>query len=35
MERVLYNLLLNAAQASPPQGSVTVKTRHGETTAMP
>jgi signal transduction histidine kinase len=27
MERVLYNLLLNAAQASPPQGTVTVKTR--------
>jgi two-component system sensor histidine kinase HydH len=27
MERVLYNLLLNAAQASPPKGSVTVKTR--------
>ena len=27
MERVLYNLLLNAAQASQPQGSVTVKTR--------
>jgi signal transduction histidine kinase len=27
MERVLYNLLLNAAQASPPEGSVTVKTR--------
>jgi two-component system sensor histidine kinase HydH len=27
MERVLYNLILNAAQASPPQGSVTVKTR--------
>ena len=27
MERVMYNLLLNAAQASPPQGSVTVKTR--------
>jgi two-component system, NtrC family, sensor histidine kinase HydH len=25
--RVLYNLLLNAAQASPPRGSVTVKTR--------
>jgi signal transduction histidine kinase len=25
-ERVLYNLLLNAAQASPPHGSVTVKT---------
>jgi two-component system, NtrC family, sensor histidine kinase HydH len=32
MERVLYNLLLNAAQASPPQGSITVKTRQiGET----
>ncbi len=27
IERVLYNLLLNAAQASPPRGSVTVKTR--------
>ncbi len=27
MERVFYNLLLNAAQASPPQGAVTVKTR--------
>src|SRR5579864_2717047 len=27
MERVIYNLLLNAAQASPPSGSVTVKTR--------
>jgi two-component system, NtrC family, sensor histidine kinase HydH len=27
IERVFYNLLLNAAQASPPQGSVTVKTR--------
>lgn len=27
MERVLYNLLLNAAQASPPKGSITVKTR--------
>ncbi len=27
MERVLYNLLLNAAQASPPKGTVTVKTR--------
>ncbi len=27
IERVLYNLILNAAQASPPQGSVTVKTR--------
>ncbi len=30
IERVLYNLLLNAAQASPPQGSVTVKTRQVE-----
>ena len=27
MERVLYNLLLNAVQASPPKASVTVKTR--------
>ena len=27
IERVLYNLILNAAQASPPQGSITVKTR--------
>lgn len=27
MERVFYNLLLNAAQASPPGGAVTVKTR--------
>jgi len=27
IERVLYNLLLNAAQASPPQGSVTIETR--------
>jgi two-component system, NtrC family, sensor histidine kinase HydH len=27
MERVIYNLLLNAAQASPPRGSITVKTR--------
>jgi signal transduction histidine kinase len=27
MERVFFNLLLNAAQASPPQGTVTVKTR--------
>ena len=32
MERVVYNLLLNAAQASPPQGSVTVKTRQGNGT---
>jgi signal transduction histidine kinase len=27
MQRVFYNLILNAIQASPPQGSVTVKTR--------
>jgi len=27
MERVVYNLLLNAAQASPPGGAVTVKTK--------
>lgn len=27
MERVIYNLLLNAAEASPPDGAVTVKTR--------
>jgi two-component system, NtrC family, sensor histidine kinase HydH len=27
IERVLYNLILNAAQASPPQGTITVKTR--------
>lgn len=27
IERVIYNLLLNAAQASPPGGSITVKTR--------
>jgi len=27
MERVIYNLLLNAAQVSPPKGTVTVKTR--------
>ncbi len=27
MERVIYNLLRNAAQASPPGGAVTVKTR--------
>lgn len=30
MERVFYNLLSNAVQASPPQGSVTVKTRAGD-----
>ncbi len=27
MERVIYNLLANAVQASPPQGAVTIKTR--------
>lgn len=27
MQRVFYNLILNAIQASPPRGSVTVKTR--------
>jgi signal transduction histidine kinase len=27
LERVFYNLLINAAQASPPRGTVTVKTR--------
>ena len=27
IERVVYNLLLNAAEASPPRGTVTVKTR--------
>ena len=27
MERVLYNLILNAAQVSPPRGTITVKTR--------
>ena len=32
IERVIYNLLLNAAQASPPGGSVTVKTRQLEGT---
>src|SRR5262249_7591538 len=30
MERVFYNLLLNAAQASPPKGAITVKTRELE-----
>jgi signal transduction histidine kinase len=33
IERVLYNLVLNAAQASPPQGTVTVKTRQAGDTA--
>lgn len=32
MERVLYNLILNAAQATPPHGSITVKTRQLEGT---
>ena len=27
IERVIYNLLMNAAQASPPHGAITVKTR--------
>jgi signal transduction histidine kinase len=30
MERVFYNLILNAVQASPPGGMVTVKTRAAE-----
>jgi len=30
MERVAYNLLLNAAQASPPASTVTLKTRSAE-----
>ena len=30
MERVFYNLILNAVQASPPGGAVSVKTRAGE-----
>ena len=29
MERVFYNLILNAVQASPPGGAVSVKTRAG------
>jgi two-component system, NtrC family, sensor histidine kinase HydH len=33
MERVLYNLILNAVQASPEGGAVTVKTRAAEGTA--
>ena len=33
MERVFYNLVLNAAQASPPGGAVTVKTRSAGGTA--
>jgi signal transduction histidine kinase len=30
MERVFYNVILNAVQASPPGGAVSVKTRAGE-----
>ena len=30
MERVFYNLLVNAVQASPAQGTVTIKTRAGD-----
>ncbi len=30
MERAVYNLLLNAAQATPPGGAITVKTRASE-----
>jgi signal transduction histidine kinase len=33
MERVFYNLLLNAAQASPEGGAITLKTRRVDTTA--
>ena len=33
MERVFFNLLLNAAQATPPGGTITVKTRQAETMA--
>jgi signal transduction histidine kinase len=33
LERVFYNLLINAAQASPPGGAVTVKTRADGTNA--
>jgi two-component system, NtrC family, sensor histidine kinase HydH len=33
MERVFYNLVLNAAQASPQDGAITVKTRAVEGTA--
>jgi len=33
LERVIYNLVLNAAQASPPGGAVTVKTRAAAGTA--
>jgi signal transduction histidine kinase len=33
MERVFYNLLLNAAQASPEGGAITLKTRRVDTSA--
>ncbi|PYT31687.1 MAG: hypothetical protein DMG57_04360 [Acidobacteria bacterium] len=33
MERVFYNLLLNAAQATSPQGAITVKTRAADDAA--
>lgn len=33
MERVIYNLVLNAAQASPSRGAITVKTRQLDDTA--
>jgi signal transduction histidine kinase len=33
MERVVYNLISNAAQASPKGGTVTVKTRAADGTA--
>jgi signal transduction histidine kinase len=33
IERVVYNLLLNAAQATPPGGAVTVKTRLADSNA--
>jgi len=33
MERVFFNLLLNAAQATPPGGAVTLKTRGFDETA--
>ena len=32
IERVFYNLIVNAAQASPPKGSITVKTRQASRT---
>jgi signal transduction histidine kinase len=32
MERVFYNLLVNAAQASPPRSSITIKTRQQDDT---